>query len=205
MRLASSAARDARATARRRTPVPGTEGHLFLRPPQLPDARTAAPGCGGTVVQQPLPCPPQTGPRWPRAASARSQRQGQGRLPPSLPCRGPSPSSLLPLLRKRVVLGRGGSGETQHFAGSPAATRAAEAGPPCLAGGFFPLARPRTSFLPPQPRRRAMLGRGRGGRPAGPSAGGSGRALPRGVPPAARSRGRGGADGGTLGCSRRFR
>lgn len=81
------------------------------------------------------------------------------RLPnsPSLSPWAPSLSSLLSLPRQRVVLGRRLRGETLPFAGSWAGTRAVGVGPPCLAGGFSPLANPRPPVSLPLPRRRAVL------------------------------------------------
>lgn len=68
-----------------RRPFWGQQDVLFLRAPQLP---AAVP-----VVEQPLPCSPQMEQRWLEAAWARSQRRGQGCLPPSLL---PSPQLSLP-------------------------------------------------------------------------------------------------------------
>lgn len=68
-----------------RHPFWGQQDVLFLRAPQLP---AAVP-----VVEQPLPRSPQMELRWLEAAWARSQRRGQGCLPPSLL---PSPQLSLP-------------------------------------------------------------------------------------------------------------
>lgn len=152
----------ARATARGSTSVLGTAGHPLPPCPSCPCCSHGAPGRGGTVVEQPLPCSPQKEPRWREAASARSQRRGQGCLPPSLL---PSlhlslPFSLgsqpfLPALTspQTVVLGQRLRGETRPFACSWAGTRAVGFGPPCLAGGFSPSANPRRPASLPLPRR----------------------------------------------------
>lgn len=63
-----------------------------------------------------------------------------------------SPCSGFPTSGLSSAGGGGGGGvvasqETQPFAGSPAGTQAEGAGLPCLAVGFSPLARPKTSFL----------------------------------------------------------